>query len=75
MSTLTVTARNPGHYGDKHRRPGELFTLADRADFASSWMAAEGWDPQAQPEPAADTPPEPKPAKPKAKTETTNPET
>lgn len=70
MEKLTVTARNHGHYGEKHRRPGETFDLAARVDFAASWMEPKGWDPKAPPaaEPPAAPPPPPaeKPAKTKA---------
>lgn len=39
---LTVTARNPGHYGDRHRRPGESFDLSSKSDLAP-WMEPVGW--------------------------------
>lgn len=76
MTTLTVIARNPGHYDDRHRRAGESFALRNRGDFAANWMEAVGWDPKppaepkaepepTAPEPPADPAPEP-PAEPKA---------
>lgn len=44
-----VVATAVGQYG-KHRRVGASFVLAQRADFAPSWMRAVGWDPN-EPEP------------------------
>lgn len=73
MTALNVLARNPGHYADRHRRQGETFTLAARADFAANWMQAVGWDPKAPAEPKAEPAPKPPadpapeaPAEPKA---------
>lgn len=76
MSNLTVIARNPGHYADHHRRPGESFALRVRQDFAANWMEAVGWNPKAPAEPPPVEPPtepapapapaEPKPSKAKA---------
>ncbi|AWJ91416.1 hypothetical protein Sp245p_16350 (plasmid) [Azospirillum baldaniorum] len=43
---LSVTARNAGHYGDRHRRPGETFELSAKSDLAP-WMKPVGWDVEA----------------------------
>lgn len=39
---LTVIARNAGHYGNRHRRPGESFDLSSKSDLAP-WMEPVGW--------------------------------
>lgn len=66
MTALNVIARNPGHYGDRHRRTGEAFPLRARGDFAANWMEAAGWDPKAPAEPIPEAaPPPPAPAEPK----------
>ena len=37
---MRVTATQKGYYGHVVREPGDVFTLADEAAFAASWMEA-----------------------------------
>ncbi len=37
---MNVRATRMGQYGDRLRRPGEVFTLTDPAHFSATWMVA-----------------------------------
>ncbi|WP_174436599.1 hypothetical protein [Azospirillum brasilense] len=52
---LSVTARNPGHYGDRHRRAGETFELSAKSDLAP-WMKPVGWSQEADESPERPAP-------------------
>ncbi|MBP2290721.1 hypothetical protein [Azospirillum rugosum] len=50
---LMVIARNPGHYADRHRKPGERFELSSAKELAASWMEPVGWSPEVSGDKAA----------------------